>query len=330
MTERQPPSVKRPAAGPAAGRARTGTDTGATAVEPAAVPPTPESRRTGFHRIGLASLPLPPGMPPMEARLVEALPGEPGWQFEPKWDGFRCLAYRAGPQVELQSKSGRSLARYFPEVVPAGGILSFEALRDRLHPAESRVRRLAAQTPALLMLFDCLAMNGGGALLDTPLSRRRAVPGHFSHSVGDQPALRLTPFTLDAAVARRWLDMAGGGLDGVVAKRVDGRYLPGAREMLKVKRVRSADCVVGGFRCRSAARTPAENPPRAVEALLLGLYDKAGKLHLVGFTDSIADAERDALTRHLEALAAPGRGDGRTEAWQPLAPAWWSRWNTTR
>ncbi len=343
MTERQPPSVKRPAAGPAAGRARITTDPGATVVEPAAVPPTPESRRPGFHRVGLASLPLLPGTPPMEARQVATLPGEPGWQFEPKWDGFRCLAYRAGPQVELQSKSGRSLARYFPDlvaalrnlpvsrfildgelVIQAGGTLSFAALQDRLHPAESRVRRLAAQTPALLMLFDCLAMNGGGALLDAPLSRRRAVLEHFCHSVGDQPALRLTPFTLDAAVARRWLDMAGGGLDGVMAKRTDGRYLPGAREMLKVKQARSADCVVAGFRRRIDARV--------VESLMLGLYDKAGKLHHVGFTDAIADAERAALTRHLESLgmppgftgAAPGwpgsGSSGATEAWQPLAP----------
>jgi ATP-dependent DNA ligase len=295
------------------------------------------------RRVGLASLPVPLGTPPMEARLVDGLPTERGWQFEPKWDGFRCIAYRAGPQVELQSKAGKSLARYFPDmvaalgnvpaerfvldgelVIPLGDTLSFDALQDRLHPAESRVRRLAAEAPAMFILFDCLALGAGAALLDLPFARRRAMLERFVPAIGDQPALRLTPFTQDAAVAARWLDKAGGALDGVVAKRLDGPYLPGARAMMKVKRSRSADCVVGGFRYLGNTRE--------IGSLLLGLYDKSGKLHHVGFTATIKDAERGALTRRLEKLVAPpgftGDAPGgpsrwstaRSGEWQPLAP----------
>ena len=321
MTDRQLPSTRHLAARPATKPRRLANGAG----------------RLGVRRIGLASLPVPPGTPPMEARLVDALPGDPGWQFEPKWDGFRCLAYRAGPQVELQSKSGQSLARYFPDVVAAlrnlpvsrfvldgelvirtGDVLSFNALQERLDPVESRVRQLAARSPALLMLFDCLVMDGGGALLEAPLARRRAVLEHFLHTIGDQPALRLTPYTLEVAVARRWLDMAGGGLDGVVAKRVDGRYAPGERGMLKVKLRRSADCVVVGFRYR------ADSP--AAGELLLGLTDKAGKLHHVGVADVIGDAVPVDLTGRLEALAvAPGvttflENGAWAGAWQLIAP----------
>lgn len=362
MTERQTPNAKRRAASLAAERRRIGTDPSAGTMpdEASAPPATLEPRRLrngadrlgahrfGARRIGLASLPVPPGTPPMEAHLADALPDDPGWQFEPKWDGFRCLAYRAGPQVELQSKSGQSLARYFPDmvaalrnlpvsrfvldgelVIRAGDVLSFDALQKRLSPAEGRVRQLAAQSPAMLMLFDCLVMNDGGTLLETPLSRRRAVLEHFFHTIGDQPELRLSPYTLEVAVARRWLDIAGGGLDGVVAKRVDGRYVPGGREMRKVKLRRSADCVVAGFRYRADAR--------AVDSLLLGLYDKAGKLHHVGVTGTIGDAPPVDLTGRLEALAvlAPGAmpslagatptgplpGLGKwTAAWTPVAP----------
>jgi ATP-dependent DNA ligase len=285
-------------------------------------------------RIGLASLPVPLGTPPMEAKLVEDLPAESGWQFEPKWDGFRCLAYRAGPQVELQSKSGKSLARYFPDMVAAlrnlpvnrfvidgellilvKNALSFEALQDRLHPAESRVRRLAAEAPAMFMLFDCLAVNNAKAMFDTPFSRRRAVLERFAHAIGDQPALRLTPFTQDVAVARRWLDKSGGNLDGVVAKRLDGLYLPGGREMLKIKLARSADCVIGGFRYLSNSKE--------VGSLLLGLYDAAGKLHHVGFTSAIKDADRAQLTAKLEKLAAEASFTGD-------APGGPSRWSNER
>lgn len=277
-------------------------------------------------------------VPPMEAKSVTALPAGDGWQFEPKWDGFRCLAYRAGPAVELQSKSGKSLARYFPEmatalrnlpiqhfvldgelVISIGDALSFDALQARLHPAESRIRKLAAETPALFILFDCLAMGKGGALTSAPLSRRRGVLEKFITTIGDQPALRLTPFTRDPVLARRWLDKAHGSLDGIVAKRVDGPYVAGEREMLKVKLQRSADCVVGGFRY--------ESDSKLVGSLLLGLYDKAGKLHHVGFTSTIRDAERAGLTARLEKLIAPpgftGDAPGGPSRWSTERPAEW-------
>ena len=284
---------------------------------------------------------IEPGLEPMEAKLVEVLPEEPGWQFEPKWDGFRCLVFKQGGDVALQSKSGKPLARYFPEVaaaiaalpveqavldgellIPLGDALSFEALQMRLHPAESRVRRLAAETPAQLMLFDCL-WSLEGALTARPLAERRAALEAF-HAAHGSAMLRLSPATRDARIARRWLDSAGGALDGVVAKRLDQAYQPGERAMLKVKRLRTADCVVGGF--RYAAKK------REVGSLLLGLYDDAELLHHIGFTSAIPAAERPALTAQLEALVEPpgftGDAPGgpsrwsteRSAEWQPLRP----------
>jgi ATP-dependent DNA ligase len=279
----------------------------------------------------------------MEAKLVDALPDEEGWQFEPKWDGFRCLAYRAGPEIELQSKSGKSLARYFPEVVDAlrilpldrfvldgelailsGDALSFDALQNRLHPAESRVRKLATEAPAMFILFDCLATAADGNLMNVPLVRRRTVLERFFASLGGQPWLRLTPYTRDSATARGWLKKARGSLDGVIAKRIDGAYVPGERDMLKVKLLRTADCVVGGFRYATGSDLAG--------SLLLGLYDDAGLLHHVGFTSTIKHEDREALTRKLEKLIAPpgftGDAPGgpsrwsteRSAEWQPLKP----------
>jgi ATP-dependent DNA ligase len=192
-------------------------------------------------KAGLRALPVRLGTLPMEAKLVDTLPNEEGWQFEPKWDGFRCIAYRAGVDVELQSKSGKSLARYFPEIAAAlrvlpldrfvldgelvilsGDTLSFDALQNRLHPAESRVRKLAEETPAMFIVFDCLATAADGNLMQAPLSRRRTVLEQFFMALGDQAAIRLTPFTRNPATARAWLKKAHGSLDGVVAKRVDG------------------------------------------------------------------------------------------------------------
>jgi ATP-dependent DNA ligase len=309
----------------------------ATAARPA------ERATPGRAKTGLWSLPVKLGTPPMEAKLVADLPGEEGWQFEPKWDGFRCLAYRAGPEVELQSKSGKSLARYFPDVVDALRILpldrfvldgelailssealSFDALQNRLHPAESRVRKLAAAAPAMFILFDCLATAADGSLLQVPLIRRRTALERFFSALGDQPTLRLTPYARDVATARGWLEKARGSLDGVIAKRVDGPYMPGEREMLKVKLLRTADCVVGGFRYAADSDL--------VGSLLLGLYDEAGLLHHVGFTSTIKDEERKALTKKLEKLMAPpgftGDAPGapsrwsteRSAKWQPLKP----------
>jgi ATP-dependent DNA ligase len=286
---------------------------------------------------------VPRDIAPMEARLVDALPTDSGWQFEPKWDGFRCLAFRDGDDVDLKAKSGKPLARYFPEVVemlrhlapqrfvvdgelaiPMGDALSFDALQLRLHPAESRVRKLAKETPAILILFDCLMAPGGAALLDAPLTERRAALEKFHGTVRGEASLRLTPYTRERAEAERWLKHAGGALDGVVAKRVNGRYEAGERAMLKVKNMRTADCVVGGFRY-------AQNS-KLVGSLLLGLYNDAGKLDHVGFCSTISNAERPALTKKLDRLRgepgftgnAPGGpsrwSTERTGEWEPLKP----------
>ena len=278
------------------------------------------------------SLPVRPPLPPMEAKLVESLPDGDGWQFEPKWDGFRCLVFRDGPEVMLQSKASKPLGRYFPELVElvlalperrfivdgeititVGDTLSFEALQMRLHPAESRIRKLAAATPAELMLFDCLAV-GRMSLIDAPLAERRPALEAF-HANAREPAVRLSPCTRDRAVALRWLAESGGSLDGVIAKPIDLPYLPGERAMMKVKPMRTADCVVGGFRYGSGSSE--------VGSLLLGLYDEEGKLNHVGFTSSIPAADRPALTRRLEALVAPPGFTGR-------APGGPSRWSTER
>ncbi len=270
----------------------------------------------------------------MEARLVDALPDEPGWQFEPKWDGFRCLAFRAGGEVDLRAKSGKPLARYFPEVVeflrrlpqeqfvidgelaiPTGDTLSFDAPQMRLHPAESRIRKLSVETPAIFILFDMLLTPDGENLLAKPLTDRREALERFFADAGEEEGLRLSPYTRKPKEARQWLAKAGGALDGVIAKEADGPYVVGERAMLKVKRLRTADCVVGGFRYGT------DSP--LVGSLLLGLYDEEGKLNHVGFTSTIANAEREALTRRLEALVEPPGFTGN-------APGGPSRWSTER
>ncbi|HZF96133.1 MAG TPA: ATP-dependent DNA ligase [Allosphingosinicella sp.] len=281
----------------------------------------------------LSGLPLSPPLPPMEAKSVGELPDGGGWQYEPKWDGFRCLVFRDGAEIELQSKSGKPLARYFPEVVeavramkaerfvldgeliiPIDGALSFDALQLRLHPAESRVRKLAAQTPAQLMLFDCLVDESGTDLAARPLTDRRAALEAL-HAREDNPSILLSPMTDDRDVAQSWLDMAGGALDGVIAKRSDGPYVSGERAMLKIKQLRTADCVVGGFRYATNARE--------VGSLLLGLFNDEGKLDHVGFTSSFGNEDKAELTKRLEALRGkPGfTGD---------APGGPSRWATER
>jgi ATP-dependent DNA ligase len=278
---------------------------------------------------------------PMEALLAEQLPDGPGWQYEPKWDGFRCIAVRDGAEVELWSKSGKPLGRYFPEVaemiarlnasrlvldgellIATGGAIAFDALQLRLHPAASRVAKLAAETPAMLMAFDCLAA-GRTMLANRPLSERRA---ELEQLLGreSEPMLLLSPATPDRGEALGWLKRTGAALDGVIAKRVDQAYQPGERAMIKVKQRRTADCVVGGFRYG--------RNDKLVASLLLGLYDDAGLLHHVGFTSSIAAKDRPGWTKELTRLIAPpgftGNAPGgpsrwstdRTSEWQPLEP----------
>ena len=277
----------------------------------------------------------------MEALLAAELPAGDGWQYEPKWDGFRCLARRDGRSAELISKSGKPLARYFPEILemllrlePARFLLdgeliisvddslAFDALQLRLHPAESRVRRLARETPAELMLFDLLSL-GGTDLSKNPLAQRRAALEQFHRGLSE-PSLKLSPATRDRSTALGWLERSGGALDGVIAKRLDQPYRFGERAMVKVKPERTADCVVGGFRYATKGRE--------VGSLLLGLYDEAGLLHHVGFTSAIPASERAELTAILEKLIEPpgftGNAPGgpsrwsnaRSAEWQPLKP----------
>ncbi len=279
--------------------------------------------------------------PPMEAKLVGALPAGPGWQYEPKWDGFRAIASRWGDAIEIMSKSGKSLARYFPEIVavlaatherdfvvdgelilPIGEILSFDALQARLHPAQSRIARLSVETPAKLMLFDCLALSGRD-MVDAPVEERRTAIERF-HAAEVNSTLLLSPATTDERQAMLWLENSGGALDGVIAKPLGVPYGPGERAMRKIKQHRTADCVVGGFR---RSKNGSE-----VASLLLGLYDDIGLLNHVGFTSALADEDKAPLTKRLEALIAepgftgraPGGSsrwtDGKESLWHPLAP----------
>ena len=271
----------------------------------------------------------------MEARQVEELPRGEGWQYEPKWDGFRCLATKQDKKVELTARSGKSLTRYFPDVterlakvkpkgfvldgelvIPVDGRLSFDDLQLRLHPSANRVRKLADETPALLMAFDLLRSPDGIGLMHRPLSERRDALEKLFASLDEGSPLRLSPITLSRAQAQKWLARAGGGLlDGVVAKRLDEPYRAGERAMLKIKSLRSADCVVGGFRYGTGSRL--------VGSLLLGLYNAQGQLDHVGFTSGFAEIDRRALTHRLEGL----RGGPGFTGNAPGAP---SRWSTER
>jgi ATP-dependent DNA ligase len=273
---------------------------------------------------------------PMEARSVDQLPAGGGWQYEPKWDGFRCVAFKDGSRVRLQSKAGKPLERYFPDVVeavaslgaascvldgeiviPVGKRLSFDELLLRVHPAASRVRALVAAHRARLEVFDLLADERGRSLIGLPLEERRARLEAFAAKFFDDPtALTLSQATTSLATARKWLAGGKGDLDGVIAKRLDCGYRAGERDgMVKVKRQRTADCVVGGFRYASKARV--------VGSLLLGLYDDAGLLQHVGFTSSMPAATRKEMTAKLEALVEPPGFTGR-------APGGPSRWSTER
>jgi len=277
-----------------------------------------------------SGLAIPLDTPPMEARLASEIPQEGGWQFEPKWDGFRCLAFRDGSAVELMSKSGKPLGRYFPDiagallalderqfvldgelVLPVGEVLSFAALQLRLHPAASRIARLARETPAQLMLFDCLQI-GDEALIERPLHERRERLERFMRQAAG-PRLCLSPATADGGIAAEWFERSGRALDGVVVKRLNAPYQPGERAMVKVKQQRTADCVVGGYR----------KGKNGVGSLLLGLHDSAGKLDYVGFTSSFSDADRAALSKKLAGDAGPSPFTGGS-------PGGASRWSNGR
>lgn len=282
------------------------------------------------------SLPIEPPYLPMEAQPVKQLPNGEHWQYEPKWDGFRCIVFRDGDTVDLQSKSAKPLTRYFPEVaaamlalepqqfvldgeivIPSGDALSFEDLLQRIHPAESRVRRLSVETPARFIAFDLLVDGRGQLLAKESLSKRRAALERFAEQhFADSASVQLSPATRDHEDAREWLSSLKTGFDGVIAKRLDLPYSSGERTgMQKIKRLRTADCVVGGFRYASKGKL--------VGSLLLGLYDEDGRLHHVGFTSSFKAAEKQAITEILEPLAG---GDGFTGR----APGGPSRWSTER
>jgi len=284
----------------------------------------------------------------MEARSVDEIPEGPEWQYEPKWDGFRCILTRDGDKVAMLSKSGQNLHRYFPDilsaalslrakyfvldgeiVVPVGGQFSFDGLLQRIHPAASRVKRLATETPALYLAFDLLR-QGTRELATVPLSSRRRFLEDFAKRQFLQASLfRLSPASRRLTDAKRWLDAAGGGSDGVIAKRLDLPYQTGNREgMQKIKKFRSADCVIGGFRY-------AENKQagrRVVGSILLGLYDADGSLHHVGFSSGIKEKDRAAITVKLEEIrqnqsftgnvpGGPSRwSTRRSSLWQPVKP----------
>jgi ATP-dependent DNA ligase len=277
---------------------------------------------------------LRPPYPPMEALSVDEIPTGPEWQYEPKWDGFRCLVFRDGASITLQSKSGKPLTRYFPDVVeavrsikatrfvldgeivvPEGKIFSFDALLLRIHPASSRVQRLAKETPALLIVFDLLT-EGDDVLTGQTLPERRQQLETFARTHFAGKRIRVSPATTRLTDAKRWLKRVGRTLDGIIAKRRDLPYRSGDRTgMQKIKNYRSADCVVGGFRYN-------EGKP-VVGSLLLGLYDRKGLLHHVGFTSTIKREDKPALTKKLERLVAPPGFTGN-------APGGPSRWSTER
>ncbi|MGZ4121127.1 MAG: ATP-dependent DNA ligase [Actinomycetota bacterium] len=286
--------------------------------------------------------PIEPPIEPMLAALQREIPRGDGWLYEPKWDGFRAIVFRDGEKVHIGSRNELPLERYFPDVVecvkealparavadgeivlPGDNGLDFEMLQLRLHPAESRVRKLAAEIPATYVAFDLLATSHD--LRELPFATRRA---RLEKELKPQDRCFLTPQTSDPDEAERWFEMfEGAGLDGVVAKRAEMPYVPGQRVMVKVKHERTADCVVGGYRLAKDRK--------GVGSLLLGLYGDDGLLNYVGFTSSFRAPERVKLREMLRPLEttpeesfgverAPGGpsrwNQGRDQSWIPLKP----------
>ncbi len=289
------------------------------------------------------TLPIRPPYEPMELVQVERIPDGPQWQYEPKWDGFRCVAFRDGDEIYLQSKAGEPLARYFPEIVEQlralgahrfvvdgelmvqiGEALSFDTLLQRIHPAASRVNRLAKETPARYVVFDLLVDADGRDLTAEPLAQRRSALEAFAKRYLRGEPIALSPATIDRTQVDAWFAHVGNALDGVVAKRRDRSYASGARDAgVKVKHLRTADCVVGGYRLNKERN--------GIGSLLLGLYDDAGKLNHVGFTSGFRANERGPLLDRLQPLekppgftgSAPGgpsRWKQTEEPWFPVAP----------
>jgi ATP-dependent DNA ligase len=290
------------------------------------------------------TFPIDPPIEPMLAKLAETLPSGDGFLYEPKWDGFRAIVFRGSSEVFIQSRDLRPLDRYFPdlheaflealpddcvvdgEIViasPAG--LDFDALQLRLHPAASRVAKLASETPAAFVGFDLLAV-GGRDIRGAPQSERRSMLEALLADV--KPPLHLTPVTRDRALATEWLArFEGAGLDGVIAKPTDGTYEPGKRAMFKVKHARTADCVVAGFRWHKSGQD-------AVGSLLLGLYDDNGALHHVGVTSAFTMARRKELAVELEPLRRNALDDHPWREWADMGdgghtrmPGGQSRWS---
>jgi ATP-dependent DNA ligase len=295
-------------------------------------------------------LPFDPPLEPMLAKPADGLPAGDGWLYEPKWDGFRALVFRDGDEVLIQSRDLKPLGRYFPElawplraalpercvldgeivIAGPGGSLDFDALLLRIHPAESRVRLLAAETPASFVAWDLLAL-GDEDLRALPQGERRA---RLEAALGlaAAPPVHLTPATRDRALAADWFDrFEGAGLDGVIAKRLDAPYLPGKRAMLKIKHQRTADCVVAGFRWHK------DGPGTLVGSLLLGLYDAAGRLNHAGITASFTMAWRAELVAELAPLRVNAMNGHPWAEWAEAAaasgqrvPGATSRWNRGR
>jgi ATP-dependent DNA ligase len=275
---------------------------------------------------------------PMEARLADKIPVGDQWQYEPKWDGFRCLLTRDAKKVTMTSKSGQDLTRYFPEVANAAALLpeqrfvldgelvirlgsefSFDALLQRIHPAASRIKRLSAETPALFLAFDLLK-RGTSDLTIARLPKRRSELEKFAARCFPKSLFCLSPASRKVEDARKWLKAAGGGSDGVIAKRLDLPYQAGNRDgVQKIKPHRSADCVIGGFRY---GERPAAGR-KVVGSLLLGLYDDKRILHHVGFTSALNAEEKPDLTERLEAIVTARSFTGNT-------PGGASRWSTKR
>jgi ATP-dependent DNA ligase len=282
---------------------------------------------------------LEPPIEPMEAEQVDDIPVGPNWQYEPKWDGFRCLIFRRNQEVFLQSKAGQPLGRYFPEIVsaaqslkpkswtmdgelavPVGPSFSFDQLLQRVHPAASRVAKLSKETPAIYIAFDLLMTDERVTLLESPLSQRRLQLEEFSTNFKKTGPFHLSPVTLEVKQVQAWLRETGNNLDGVVCKQRDAQYVSDVCSTFqKVKNYRSIDCVVGGFRYTEDGN--------GVASLLLGLYDDAGKLNHVGFSSGLKAEERIKLAKRLKRLISPpgfdGEAPGGKSRWAPAGSREW-------